>query len=271
MIDKENEKKNSFLSLRKLSVEVEQKTGISISYQTIKNHFNSRNVFSYKVLKRPLLKKIHRESRLKAAKEWIMMDESLRKRIIFSDESKFNLFYSDGNVKVWRKPADGLNSKHSLKTVKHGGGSVMVWACFSYYGKGKLVFIDNTMTGASYVALLSKNLKSSARLMELYDYTFQQDNDPKHTSKISKEYFDKNGIDLLIWPSQSPDLNPIENLWALMKPLVAKLQPKNIKELKDAITKVWNDLDIELLKKLSLSFVKRGLKVIENKEWHINY
>ena len=59
------------------------------------------------------------------------MSEDAIKSIIFTDESKFNLFYSDGKVSVWREPGTGLKSEHLNKTVKHGGGSVMVWGCFS--------------------------------------------------------------------------------------------------------------------------------------------
>lgn len=56
------------------------------------------------------------------------------KTIVFCDESNFNLFYSDGRVKVWREPGSSLRAGCFDPKVKHGGGSVMVWACFSYYG-----------------------------------------------------------------------------------------------------------------------------------------
>ena len=69
------------------------------------------------------------------------MNGSGVKRIIFSDESKFNLRYSDEKLKVWREPGKAHDQKYVVPTVKFGGGSALVWACFSYNGVGKLVFI----------------------------------------------------------------------------------------------------------------------------------
>ena len=65
-----------------------------------------------------------------------MMERYEHKLIIFSDESKFNLRYSDGKCSVWREPKAGLKRGNFIPTVKFGGGGVMVWACLSYYGVG---------------------------------------------------------------------------------------------------------------------------------------
>lgn len=84
-------------------------------------------------------------------------------KVIFSDESKFNVWGSDGRKLVWRKKGDALNKENLIPTVKHGGGSVMVWGCMSACGVGNLQIIEGTMDKHAYLNILKKNLKESAK------------------------------------------------------------------------------------------------------------
>lgn len=263
--------KNSKTSLRKLAKSIEKSHNITINHCTIKNYLNDINLFAYNPISKPLLTSRYINLRFEASKRFMFMSEEDVKSVIFSDESKFNLFYSDGKVSVWREPGTGLETQHLNKTVKYGGGSVMVWGCFSYHGVGKLVFIDGIMEDPRYVDILSRNLQSSAVLMGLDRFIFQQDNDPKHTSKLAREYFDKKNITIMQWPPQSPDMNPIENLWADLKNKVAEKLPKNITELKEIITSEWALITKETCENLANSFKNRALKLYRAKGGHIGY
>ena len=160
-----------------------------ISHSSIKNYLKYLGLFSNKSIKKPKLTTQHIKARFNASKDWLMMTENEIKSIVFSDESKFNLKYSDSKVHVWKKPQEGLNIKNVAQTVKFGGGSIMVWGCFSYNGVEKFHFIEETMDAAYYCNLLSSNLQDSCLKMGLNDYIFMQDNDLNHTSKLAKGFF----------------------------------------------------------------------------------
>ncbi|GFW89396.1 transposable element Tcb2 transposase [Trichonephila clavipes] len=127
------------------------------------------------------------KKRLKFAKTHQLKTDNFWKKVIFSDESKFNIFGSDGRRTVWRKPNTALDPKNLRPTVKHGGGSVMVWGCMASNGVGNLVFIDGIMDHKLYIDILNNNLKESAKKLGLDgNFIFQQDNDHKHTARNVK-------------------------------------------------------------------------------------
>lgn len=254
-----------------MAAQVMSECDTEVSYKSVKNYLNSMDIYAYSPIMKPLLTKNHVKNRFEASKRWIKMTEEAVQTIIFSDESKFNLFYSDGSIPVWRTPRTGLLPKNICPTVKFGGGSVMVWACFSYHGKGRLHFIDGIMDAASYCSILSDHLFASASQMNLNKFIFMQDNDPKHKSRLVKEFLADNEVELLEWPAQSPDMNPIENLWRIIKVKIAEKRPKNKNELKEEIVRAWAEIPDETCKKLALSFKKRAVELYRAKGNYINY
>ena len=93
------------------------------------------------------------------------------------------------------------------------------------------------MNGAMYQEILGDNLLPSVRALKMSrGWVFQHDNDPKHMAKATKEWLKKKHIKVLEWPSQSPDLNPIGNLYLKLR--VAK-QPQNLKDLERICKEEW--------------------------------
>jgi len=262
--------KNSRKSTRKLAKFIESETNVSLTHVSIKNYLNDSGIYAFSTLKKPMLKPNHILRRFEAAEKWLMMPEEEVKQIIWSDESKFNLHYADGNQKVWRRKGDGLKMENICPTVKFGGGSVMVWACFSYNGTGTLYFIDTIMDAVGYCELLSTNLMASVTKMNLNDFIFMQDNDPKHKSKLAMKWFERNNVKLLDWPAQSPDMNPIENLWRNIKVKVAENSPRTLGELKIEIMKCWDQISKNECEKLAMSFRKRVPMLYRAKGGYIN-
>ena len=109
-------------------------------------------------------------------------------------------------------------------------------------------------------------------IIYLFQWTFQQDNDPKQTSKLVKHRFETNQTKVMKWPAQSSDLNPIENLWKHIElPLKHKGPFKNTDELYKAIEATWNEVTQEKIDKLIESMLKKCSKILKCRGYAINY
>jgi hypothetical protein len=156
--------------------------------------------------------------------------------------------------------------------VKHGGGSVMVWGCFIRKGVGKLYVLDRIMDRHYYRDILEQNLLPSIDHFQLGQACiFMHDNDPKHTSKLVKEWLKKKRIETLPWPSCSPDSNPIENLWDELERRVKKKQPKNLRELELVLAQEWNKIELRVLEKLVDSVPSRLYECTRTKGYPTRY
>ena len=193
-------------------------------------------------------------------------------KVLWSDESKFNLFESNGKVVVWRSPKQEFGPECTIPTAKHGGGNVKCWACFSSSGVGRSIFIDGNMTGESYREILENNLLRSVEKLDMSDdWIFQHDNDPKHRAAIVANWLNRNGLERLHWPSFSPDLNPIEHLWDEVERQLKKKQPKSRNELKESLIEVWYGIELPTLKKLVDLVGNRLNEVIRTKQYPTRY
>ncbi|KAI4891719.1 hypothetical protein NFI96_005609 [Prochilodus magdalenae] len=215
--------------------------GTTVCKETIGNTLRNNGFTSCSARKVPLLKRAHVEARLKYANDHLKDEPSYWEKVLWSDETKIELFGLNSTRHVWRKKNAAYDPKKTVPTVKHGGGSIMFWGCFSAKGTGLLHRITGKMDGAMYRTILrGDNLLPSARDLKMgRGWVFQHDNDPKHTAKATKDWLKKNHIKVMEWPSQSPDLNPIENLWRELKVRVAKRQPTNLHDLERICKEEW--------------------------------
>ena len=225
--------------------------------------------------KRPLLTKTHKQNRLKWAKEHRTWTIEEWKNVIWSDESAFAVVNGEGREYTWTKDGDVLDDDSVTPTKKFGGGKVMVWSCMTFEGIGFSCKIDDIMDAELYCKILKGELMRSIRYYKLDDseIIFQQDGDPKHTSRLATETLDELGLEVMNWPSQSPDLNPIEHLWKHMKcNLKEKKQIFGSKEeLWEALQKELEAENKELCRKLISSMSSRVQAVIQAKGGYTKY
>lgn len=177
------------ISAPKLAEHVEKCSNIIVTPRTIINALHDAGFNSRVARKKPLISTKNRKLRLEFAKAHLGKGMDFWKRVLFTDESKYNIFGSDGRSKVWRKPNTALDPKNIIPTVKHGGGNVIVWGAIPSSGVGRLVFVEGNMDRYQYKNILEQNLKASVDSLGLGNqWIFQQDNDPKHTAHVVRDW-----------------------------------------------------------------------------------
>ena len=190
--------------------------------------------------------------------------------ILWSDEMKINLFGSDDFEHVWRRPGEEYKDKCVMPTVKHGGGNVIVWGCMSAAGVGELHFIEGNMNSNIYCEVLQRSMIPSLKKLGRRAM-FQHDNDPKHTSKTTAALLKRLGVKGMDWPNMSPDLNPIEHLWGIIKRKVEMCRVSNICQLRDVVMEEWKSIPVATCKALVNSMRRRVKAILNNDGGHTKY
>ncbi|KAI5117840.1 hypothetical protein M0805_008112 [Coniferiporia weirii] len=260
------------------ATELQKKAFPDVATRTIQRRLRDQGLLCRIRRSKPYLSKVHKEWRRKWALEhadWTVEDWHC---IIFSDESKFQLFKSDGHQYCYIKPGQALSARFTKKTVKHGGGSIMVWGCITGQGMGQLHRIEGIMCGLDYVQILDKHYLGTLKKLKLKHtgksrVIFQQDNDPKHKSKVAEAWFQKKHVKQLPWPASSPDMSPIEHVWDQIDDLVRTRNPlpQNVNELWRAIQEEWDNYPKAALDKLYKSMPHRVNALLKARGGHTKY
>ena len=148
----------------------------------------------------------------------------------------------------------------------------MIWGCMGWNGVGMLVEVQGIMDANQFCSILEEGLVESFEKlgMDEDERIFQQDNDPKHTSKKAQRWLLDNNIRLLDWPPQSPDINPLEHLWGHLKRQLLKYDTpaKGVHELWERLVKEWNAIPPEVCQE---SMPRRIQAVLKAKGGHTKY
>jgi transposase len=202
-----------------------------------------------------------------------------KKRLVFSEK------HEDDNLQFWdhvvwsdEVTVEACPRNRKLKALVHctqkyweipinpqvqqGGFKVAFWGAFSKYGTGPLVPIEGTLDKEKYIDLLDNYLVSEMKHLKQehgQGFLFMQNNARPHTAKKTLAFLRKEKIKILEWPPQSPDLNPIENLWAIIKRrLYSNRNVFSAKQtLIDSVLHKWNSIETSVCERLVDSMPKR--------------
>lgn len=213
-----------------------------------------------------------KEKRLAWANKYQKWTKEDWRNVMFSDESHF---YVQGqrSQHVRRSAGEKLTEDHIDQSVKHPEKK-MFWGCFSYTGVGSLRPVEGMMRSPQYIDVIQRNvIQDMRKAFPEGNGVFQQDLAPCHTSKAVTKVFEQNQIKVLDWPGNSPDLSPIENLWAIIKSRLRTKDCTSKTKLIQNIIQLWYH-DEQILgncHNLIDSMPKRVEEVIKNKGGHTSY
>ncbi len=252
-------------SLRILSSKADSNTCESftmsgLKLQSVHQESPRSDVFRKRATK-PLLNQRQRQKRL----TWAVEKNNCTVAQWSKDESKFCISFGNQGLRVWRKSGEA-QIPCCLKSSVNFPQSVMIWAAMSSAGVGPLCFLKSTVNAAIYQEILEHFMLPSAdKHYGDADFIFQQDLAPAHTAKGTKSWFNDHGVTVLDWPANSPDLNPIENLWGIVKRKMRDTRPNNADDLKATVKETWASIPPQQCHKLITSMPRRIEAVIKAK------
>ena len=255
---------------------IQSTEGKLIHLTTVRRNLIQEGVRTYSQPNKPKLTRDQMAKRLQFAKEHIHWTVDDWKKVMFSDETMISRVGSFGKSYYHCKPEHRAFHHHQIKpTLQGGGGKMMLWGCITFFGVGDAGWLHERITADVYLDAVRDYIRKSRDYwrMDPKTFIFQQDNARVHTAHTVMEFFKKNNITVLPWPANSPDLNPIEYVWAFMKQRLDH-HPKELNDLNELwehVQDIWTHIPDDFLHKLYESMPKRLEEVIKNKGRNTKY
>ena len=261
------------LTSPELRAKMEDDHGVHVSSRTVRSRLFSAGLRGCVAAKKPLLRDPTIRKRLAFAREHRDWTIEQWNSVLWSDESSFQLFCGAKRAYVRRRVGEKYSPQCIVPTVKHGGGSLMIWGCMSGLGVGQVYRCEGTMRQDQYIRVLRNHMLPSATALygQGQAFVFQQDNAPCHKARRVCAFFERSGVVVLDWPAQSPDLNPIEHLWEVLFRKVQGRKPSNLDALWQLLREAWVAIPADTIRDLVHSMPRRCAAVIVARGPHTKY
>ena len=264
--------RNRFLNAAQIALTTIGTRGRPVHRMTIFRRLREHGIRAHRPYRGPLLTQRHRRNRVLFAANHRQQNW---RNVVFSDESRFNLYHTDGRQRVYRRRGERFCDNTVIQHDRFGGGGVMVWGAINHNFKSRLIIIDGNLTARRYVdeivhPVLIPRLRRQPNVNHL---TFQHDNARAHTAAVTANFLQQQGVHVMDWPSISPDLNPIEHLWDELDHRLRRRQRplQTLRELRQALEQEWNNIHIATVRRLCRSMPSRLKECLNHNGGHTQY
>lgn len=246
---------------------------IRVSTRTLRKALQKNGIFARVAVTKPFLTSQQKRARLAFAKEhkgWTVDDW---KRVIWTDESTFEIGRNFRRIYVRRTKDEKYDEGCIVPSFKSGRSSGMVWGAFPGSQKSDIVHIPpDQRTAVDFVDLVY-NGALLGFLGEISGGILMEDGAPVHRSNVSKYWRNSRMVETIKWPANSPDLNPMEQIWYTLKDAVQhkRVRPSSIHAMVEIVKEEWANVGEDFLNKLCSSMPKRIQAVIDANGGHTRY
>ena len=210
------------------------------------------------------------QRRLAFANQYLHWTADQWARVFFSDETHFYLGHH-GHTYV-RRPVGASHDPKYMRQETQLHGKVSLWGCICAEGLGHAELYAGSLDSTRHRDILRHSLIKSFRVFyPSGPWNFQQDNVRFHTTPETVTYLHERGVTLIEWPPWSPDLNPIENLWNVLKARVYARFPQSMEEMEAVIREEWAEIDLKFISRICRSMPQRLQLLLDNNGHKISY
>lgn len=244
-----------------------------VSGDTIRRRLREYGLRARRPSVQPTLLHRHRVARLQWARQHVRFGIDNWRRVLFTDESRFQLSQADGRQRVYRRRGERYADNCVVERRPYGGGGVMVWGGFTAHRRTQLVVIRGNLNGLRYRDdIVRQHIVPFVNALRP-QHILQQDNARPHVANIVQAELQNAGINILPFPANSPDMAPIEHVWDALQRRLQHLQqaPTTRQELVRALTREWQNIPQIFLARLVGSMRRRCQACIAANGGHTQY